>query len=153
MILAAQAVPSAAFLPCIAALPSGWTVVANSEIASGRATFLLQPGQAGLQPVRITLTATCDTVGAQQIPSPSGQPGMRRFDRRLTLVPEYSDVRYYIFPGGCATYQFVFAPGASPVLATTVASAVAFMPRSELVSYVQRTENLALCGRGATCPG
>ena len=78
---------------------------------------------------------------------------MRRFERPLNLVPEHSDVRYYVFPGGCVTYQFFFAPGASPVLATTVASALAFMPRSELVSYVQRTENLALCGRGATCPG
>ena len=27
------------------------------------------------------------------------------------------------------------------------------MPRSELVGYVQRTENLALCGRGARMPG
>ena len=78
---------------------------------------------------------------------------MRRFERPLSLVPAYSGVRYYVFPGGCVTYQFVLAPGASPVLATTVDSAVAFMPRSALVSYVRRTENLALCGRGATCPG
>ena len=117
MILAAQAVPSAAFLPCIAALPSGWTT-ADAEIASGRASFGLDSGQAGLQAVTITLTATCDISGAQQIPS--DQPGMRRFERPLSLVPKYSDVRYYTFPGGCATYQFVFAPGVSPVLATTV---------------------------------
>src|ERR1019366_1233514 len=117
MILAAQAVPSAAFLPCIAALPSGWTA-ALSQIASGRASFALNSGQAGLQAVTITLTATCDTSGAQQIPS--DQPGMRRFERPLSLVPEYSGVRYYTFPGGCATYQFAFAPGASPALATTV---------------------------------
>ena len=149
MILAAQAVPSAAFLPCVAALPSGWTVT-DPEIDGGRVSFLLNYGQAGLKPVTITLTATCDTTGAQPIPS---QPGMCRFERQLNLVPEHSDVRYYVFPGGCVTYQFFFAPGASPVLATTVASALAFMPRSELVSYVQRAENLALCGRGATCPG
>jgi hypothetical protein len=78
---------------------------------------------------------------------------MRRFERPLSLVPGYSDVRYYVFPGGCATYQFLFAPGASPVLAAAVDSAVAFMPRSELVRYVRRTEGLALCGRGAACPG
>ncbi len=149
MILAAQAVPSAAFLPCIAALPSGWTA-AHGQIASGRATFALNSGHAGLQTVTITLTATCDTSGAQRIPS--DQPGMRRFERPLSLVPKYSDIRYYTFPGGCATYQFVFAPGASPVLATTVDTAVAFMPRSALVSYVRRTEGLSLCGRGATCP-
>jgi tRNA A-37 threonylcarbamoyl transferase component Bud32 len=152
MILAAQAVPSAAFLPCIAALPSGWTAPGtDAEIASGQASFWLDSGQAGVQAVTITLTATCDTSGAQQIPSE--QPGMRRFERPLSLVPGYSDVRYYVFPGGCATYQFLFAPGASPVLAAAVDSAVAFMPRSELVRYVRRTEGLALCGRGAACPG
>ena len=130
--------------------PSGWTA-AGAEIASGRASFVLDSGQAGLQAVTITLTATCDTSGTQQIPS--DQPGMRRFERPPSLVPEYSAVRYYTFPGGCATFQFAFAPGASPALASTVDSAVAFMPRSVLAGYVRRTEGLALCGRGAACPG
>jgi hypothetical protein len=61
--------------------------------------------------VTITPTAACDTSGAQQIPS--DQPGMRRFERPPSVVPEYSGVRYCTFPGGCATYQFVLAPGAS----------------------------------------
>ena len=165
MILAAQAVPSAAFLPCIAALPSGWTA-ADPEIASGQASFVLNSGQAGRQSglnlslgpspaaqatVTITLTATCNTTGAQQIPS--DQPGMRRFERPPSLVPRYSDVRYSTFPGGCVTYRFAFAPGASPALATAVDSVAAFMPRSALVDYVRRTEGVALCGRGAACPG
>ena len=46
MILAAQAVPSAAFLPCIAALPSGWTA-GGAEIASGKASFSLDSDRAG----------------------------------------------------------------------------------------------------------
>ena len=78
----------------------------------------------------------------------SDQPGTRLFERPASLVPQYSDVRYYTFPGGCATYRFVFAPGASPGLATAVDSAVAFTPRAALVGYVRRTEGLALCGRG-----
>ena len=152
MILAAQAVPSAALLPCIAALPSGWTAPGtDAEIASGQASFWLNSGQGGVQAVTITLTATCDTSGAQQIPS--DQAGTRRFERPLSLVPQFSDVRYYTFPGGCATYQFLFAPGASPVLAAAVDSALSFTPRSALVGYVRRTEGLALCGRGAACPG
>ena len=165
MILAAQAVPSAAFLPCIAALPSGWTA-AGVEVSSGRASFELDSGSlagAGgvrfvlgqpvqqVQTVTITLTATCDIAGARQIPS--DEPGMRLFERPLSLVPKYSAVRYYSFPGGCVTYQFVLAPGASPAVTTAVDSAVAFMPRSVLVGYVRRTEDLVLCGRGAACPG
>ena len=64
-----------------------------------------------------------------------------------------ADLRYYTFPGGCVTYDFRFKPGASPVLAVAVDSALAFQPRSTLVDYIRHTEGLALCGRGAACPG
>ncbi len=164
MILSAQAVPSAALLPCIAALPAGWSV-GGTDIASGQASFALDSDRAGpasgliltlsspgiVNEVTITLTAACDTSGTRQIPS--DQPGTRLFERPASLVPQYSELRYYTFPGGCATYQFRFARGASQVVTTTVGTAVAFMPRSALVSYVRRTAGLALCGRGAACPG
>ena len=149
MILSAQAVPSAAFLPCLAELPSGWAT-GGADIASGRSTLWLDSDQAGSHAVAVTLTAACDTSGAHQIPS--DQPGMRRFERPLTLVPRFSSLRFYTFPGGCVTYRFSFAPDASPVLAGAADTAVAFMPRSAIVGYVRRTEGLALCGRGAACP-
>ena len=150
MILSAQAVPSAALLPCIAALPSGWSI-GGADIASGKSSFWLDSDRAGVRSATITLAAACDTAGAHQIPS--DQPGMRRFERPLSLVPQFSGVRFYTFPGGCVTYRFRFAPGASPVLAGPASTAVAFVPRSRLVSYVRQTEGLALCGRGAACPG
>jgi tRNA A-37 threonylcarbamoyl transferase component Bud32/membrane-associated phospholipid phosphatase len=150
MILSAQAVPSAALLPCIAALPSGWTI-GGADIVSGKTSLWLDSDRAGPRAVTVTLTATCDTTGAQQIPS--DQPGTRRFERPLSLVPQFSGERFYTFPGGCVTYEFRFAPGASPVLAGTASSAVDFVPRSRLVGYVRQTEGLALCGRGAACPG
>ncbi len=103
-----------------------------------------------LQTVTITLTATCDTSGAQQIPS--DQPGTRRFERPPSQVPGYSDVRYYTFPGGCATYRLSFAQGTSPALAVAVDNALAFESRSTLVNYVRHTEGLMLCGRDAACP-
>src|SRR5260370_4648145 len=55
MILAAQAVPSAAFLPCIAALPSGWAP-AGPDIASRKATFWLDSDQTLAPAVASTLT-------------------------------------------------------------------------------------------------
>ena len=150
MILSAQAVPSAAMLPCIAALPSGWSI-GGAGISSGKASLRLDSDRAGSGAITVTLTATCDTSGAQQIPS--DQPGMRRFEHPLSLAPQFSDLRFYTFPGGCVTYQFRFAPGASPVQAGAADIAVAFMPRSRLVAYVRHSEGLALCGRGAACPG
>jgi len=150
MILSAQAVPSAALLPCIAALPSGWQVD-GAEIASGKTRLWLDSDRAGPRAVTVTLTATCDTSGAGQIPS--DQPDTSRFERPLSLVPVFSGLRFYTFPGGCVTYEFHFRPGASPVLAVAVDSALAFQSRSSLVRHVWRTENLVLCGRGAACPG
>jgi len=148
MILSAQAVPSAASLPCLTALPSGWHV-GGADIASGHARFWLDSDQAGTHAVTITLTAHCDISGAQQIPS--DQPGARRFERPLSLRPQFTDLRFYTFPGGCVTYRFHFVRGASSLLAIPVGSAVALMPRATLVRHVKTTEGLTLCGRGAPC--
>ena len=63
MILAAQAVPSAAFLPCIAALPSGWTAVGGTEIASGQASFGLDSGRAGRRAASGSCSGRLDAQG------------------------------------------------------------------------------------------
>jgi len=125
--------------------------VGGAEVSSGKASLWLDSDRAGPRAVTVTLAAACDTTGARQIPS--DQPGTRRFERPLSLVTQFSDVRFYTFPGGCVTYQFRFSSGASPVLAGTATTAVGFVTRSKLVSYVRQTEGLALCGRGAACPG
>jgi hypothetical protein len=150
MILAAQAVPSAALVPCVSALPAGWQV-GGADIASGHSRFWLDSDQAGPGAVTVTLSATCDVSGAREIAS--DQPGTRRFERPLSLRPQFTGLRFYTFPGGCATYRFNFAPGESPHLAEPVDGAVAFTRRATLVDYIRSTEGLALCGRGAPCPG
>jgi hypothetical protein len=146
MILSAQAVPSAAWLPCISALPSGWQI-GGADIVSGHARFWLDSDQIGTRAVTVTLAAACDVSGARQ--APSDEPGTRRFDRAVRP----GGLRFYTFPGGCVSYRFDFAPAGSPLLAVGVHSAVAFMPRATLVSYIRDQESLALCGRGAACPG
>jgi membrane-associated phospholipid phosphatase len=148
MILSAQAVPSSAKLPCIAELPSGWTV-GGTDIRNGQSEFWLNSDRAGNRAVTVTLTARCDTSGAIRIPS--DQPGARRYERPLSLQPRFTLVRMYTFAGGCVTYKFSFAAGAAPSLGIPIDTAVAFQPRSVLVDYVQRTEGLALCGQGAVC--
>jgi hypothetical protein len=148
MILSAQAVPSAARLPCLTALPSGWHV-GGTDIASGHFRFWLDSDQAGAHAVTVTLSVACDTSGAQQIPS--DQPGTRRFERPLSLRSQFTGLRFYTFPGGCVTYRFNFTRGASSLLAIPVDGAVALMPRATLVQYIKNTEGLTLCGRDAPC--
>ena len=150
MILAAQAVPSAAQVPCLYALPSGWQV-AGTDIASGHVRFWLDSDLAGPQALTITLSAACDLSGTQQVPS--DQPGTRRFERPLSQGPQFAELRLYTFPGGCVSYLFNFEPGASALLADGIDGAVLLMPRAELVDHVRATEGLTLCGREAACPG
>lgn len=149
MILSAQAVPSSAKLPCIAELPSGWTAD-SADVGTGRAVFWLDSDQAGRRALTITLSAACDTSGAERIPS--DQPGVARFERPLSLQPRFTLVRMYTFPGGCISYRFSFADGAAPSLAIPVDTAIAFQPRSSVVNHVRQAEGLALCGLGAPCP-
>ena len=150
MILSAQAVPSSAMLPCVAALPAGWSI-GGATISSGKVSLWLDSDRAGPRAITVTLAAACDTSSAHQIPS--DQPGTQRFERPLSLRPQFSELRFYTFPGGCATYRFNFAPGASSVVAVAADSALSFVPRSVLVDSVRHTEDQTLCGRGAACRG
>jgi membrane-associated phospholipid phosphatase/tRNA A-37 threonylcarbamoyl transferase component Bud32 len=100
IILAAQAVPSAALVPCVGSLPAGWSVHDGADIVSGHATFWLDSDVAGTQALAVTLSATCDISGAQQVPS--DQPGTRRFDRPLSQQPQFAELRSYTFPGAAS---------------------------------------------------
>ena len=143
-------VPSSAMLPCIAALPSGWTED-GADTGNGRVVFWLDSDQGGPRAVTVTLTAACNTSGAVRVPS--DEPGAARYERPLALQPRFMLVRMYTVAGGCVTYQFSFATGAAPSLAIFVDEAIAFEPRSVLVASIRHSEGLALCGRGAACPG
>ena len=151
MILAAQAVPSAALVPCVAELPSGWQV-GGADIASGHARFWLDSDQAGARAVTITLSAACDVSGAQADPvRPAGHAAVRapaepgaRSSPACASTPS---------PAAAPPTGSTSRPARPRSWPTAVDSAVGFMPRARLVDYVRDTEGLALCGRGAPCPG
>jgi len=142
MILMARAVPSAEQLPCIRSLPLGWRV-SGVTIVRGRATFeLLDTGadRGGGGHIRlaiaqgfessavdVTLTPTCSVTGED----PTNQ----------AIEVE----------GGCVTYHSVRA-GAEPVPSFDPDAGLSFVPRSQLVTFVERDEDLILCGAGAPCP-
>jgi hypothetical protein len=148
-ILTAQAVPSAAKVPCLSTLPSGW-MYGGGDIHSGQAGFWLDSDRAGMRAVTVALTERCDVSGAHEVPS--DEAGSRRFEKPSSLVPRLTDVRSYVFTGGCVTYRFAFASGAPTALVFDVDAAVSFVPRADLVAFVRDSEHLELCGRGASCP-
>lgn len=68
MILTAQAVPGADFIPCIEALRPGWRFE-HVQARSGQAFFTLDSDRMGVDFLRVTLLASCDVGAAQEVDS------------------------------------------------------------------------------------
>ena len=84
---------------------------------------------------------------------PTDEVGTRRFEEPERLPPDLQSTRYYLFEGGCVTYEFAFAGDASASLMFDADNALAFQPRCRLVDEVRDRSGLRLCGAGAPCPG
>ena len=153
LVLAAQAVPTASLLPCIEEFPVGW-IFGGSDIENGLASFWLDSDRAGFRAVRVSLTVTCDVSEAIEVTPGQDEAGTRRFEKPISLRPQFVADRYYVFEGGCVTYRFAFNPNASPALAVDIDDALSFRPRLPLVERMRETVGLELCGFGASpCPG
>jgi hypothetical protein len=151
LILIAQSVPSAAFVPCIAAFPVGWTF-GGEHIDAGRSEFWLDSDRAGSRAVTVSLDRTCDTSGAVRVPVEPDEAGTVRFESPRSLPPHFAGDRFYRFPGGCVTYQFAFGPDATFTQALEATSALTFFPRDKGVALLRR-DGLTLCGADVHCPG
>jgi membrane-associated phospholipid phosphatase/tRNA A-37 threonylcarbamoyl transferase component Bud32 len=153
MIIMAQAVPTASAVPCLAALPAGWTV-GGVRANRGDARFWLDSDQAGRHAVEVTLRPQdqCDLAGATEVAS--DETGMRRYERPTKLPPGLRADRMYVTDGECVTYRFAFNGNTNGSAIVVLDGALAFQPRTDLVREVERRSGLALCGVGAPpCTG
>jgi hypothetical protein len=153
MTLMAQSVPDASSVPCLAALPAGWTF-GSMKIRRGESTFSLDSDKGGADAVRVSLRRSdrCTTGAATEVPS--DEPGMRRFEHIEQLPPTLRSTRTYVFPGGCITYRFAIDAERSAALLFDADTALAMQARQPLVDQVREDSNLRLCGAGAPpCPG
>lgn len=151
VVLIAQAVPSAAYGPCISEFPAGWTF-GGARIRRDRPEFWLDSDRAGFRAVTVILTRACDVTKAVEVPQEAGEPPMKRYEEPNALPPSFSGNRYYVFPGGCVTYRFNFADGATFAQAVEATQALSFVSRALGVSELAK-EGFTLCGRGVPCPG
>jgi hypothetical protein len=145
-------VPSATEVPCVATLPAGWEL-GGTHVERHDASFWLDSDRGGDKAVtaRLVPRDECDVTGAT--PVPSDEVGTERFERPDRLHPALRSTRYYLFPGGCVTYEFAFDESADPALMFSAEQALAFEPRATLVEHVRDTTGLDLCGAGAECAG
>jgi hypothetical protein len=152
LILLAQSVPSATYVPCIKEFPAGWSF-GGMDIQSGEAEFWLFSDRAGERAVTVLLTEECDVGRAVRVPTDADEAGLARYEEPRALPPLFSGDRFYVFPGGCITYRFAFAPGASFSLAVEATEALSFLSRAVGAEELREEQGLELCGAGVDCPG
>lgn len=110
LVLMAQAVPDAAYLPCVGELPEGW-MMEDVEVTRGRAEMRIVVDQmtGGGSRIAVTLSPSCPPAeGAER---DSGIDAVRRVDTIAEGARGHEiATRTYRFAGGCVLERFDLAP-------------------------------------------
>jgi tRNA A-37 threonylcarbamoyl transferase component Bud32 len=128
--LMAQSVPSASLVPCVRALPVGWSV-GNVAVNDGRSVLTLDHDRAGDRALVVRLTAACDPSGAVQGPSPIA--GVRHSQRTESSAGgEFSATWYDQFPGACVTSRLHLTTDPNGEFAAQAPQVLGFTTRAAL---------------------
>jgi hypothetical protein len=127
--LQAQAVPSASVVPCVRALPVGWSL-GNVAVNDGRSVIALNHDRAGGEAMVARLTAGCATGQAAE--EPSGQEGVRRYRLVERQAPFFTVVRFDVFPGGCLTTRIRTPTVNRAEVTGSAAGILGLIPRGQL---------------------
>jgi hypothetical protein len=138
VILMAQSVPTASFVPCLEGMPVGWHF-AGLDARSGSAKFWLDSDRYGTHAIEVRLDDNCDTSGATEIPSE--QPDMRRLEQVAQVSPQFIGRRYYLFDGGCISVVFTLAGSDSSEPLAVATQGLGVVPRDALRDLVREDSN------------
>jgi tRNA A-37 threonylcarbamoyl transferase component Bud32 len=133
--LQAQAVPSASLVPCVRALPVGWSL-SDVAVNDGRSVIALHHDRTGGDAMVARLTAGCDVGQAAE--RASGQPGVRRYQLVERQGPDFSAVRFDVFPGGCLTTRIRALASSQAEVTAAVPGIIGFAPRAMLAQALEQ---------------
>jgi hypothetical protein len=133
--LQAQAVPSAALVPCVRSLPTGWTV-GNVFVNNGQSMISMDSDRSGTGAMVVRLTAACDP--AKATPITSDHRDVRRYQMSETRPATFSSTRFDVFPGGCVTTRLSAPAARASVVATEAPQILGFTSRQTLQQELER---------------
>lgn len=125
-ILMAESVPTASLIPCVEALPAGWTYRAFEANDTGSTFSLEEPGSGGLLEVR--LLSSCQVSGSSM--PIRGFPSAQQY--RSVQADGARVVWTLTFPGGCSRAELSFPAPPPDREVTRLDQVISFIPRSDL---------------------
>lgn len=138
----AQSVPEAAYVPCVATLPPGWSF-AGLHVTDDGARIDLESDRSE-RPVRIRLRDRCGVAGATPI-APRDE-GVRTLHAVTSITPRVAGRLLDVFPGGCIVTEYDFDRGAHVPLFAELQQAVGLRSRLEVRQEVEDRFDIRLDG-------
>jgi hypothetical protein len=133
VVLMAQSVPTATWVPCLEGMPVGWHF-AGLDARSDSAAFWLDSDRHGTHALEVRLAESCDTTLASEIPS--DRPDMVRMERVLQVTPLFVSRRFYLFEGGCITVLFKISGEDRSEPLAVATQGIGAVPRDDLRELV-----------------
>ncbi len=134
VVVMAQSVRGAQWLPCVRQVPVGWSFGAIIP-KDGESSVRFDSDRDGRAALTVLLRPSCDVGGATEVPSE--QPGMRRYERVSRVSSGYGGERYYTFAGGCVTYQFNLRGSTRADGVAAISEALGFVSRDSVARQVR----------------
>ena len=134
IVLMAQAVETASWLPCLDNVPLGWHL-SEVQIRDGSGQFWLDSDRDGVRAIEVALTGSCDARKASEIPS--DREGMRRLELVSQLSPVYVGTRFYMFDGGCLAIYFRLAGENRSEPLAVVTEGIDMVRRADVEAHVR----------------
>jgi hypothetical protein len=138
LLIMAQAVPEAQWLPCIRTIPPGWDFT-EIRPRDGQASLFFNSDRDGVHALTVLLRPSCDLTGATAVPSE--QPEMRRYERVTRVSSGYGGERHYVFAGGCVTLRFDLRGSTRGEPVAAAAESIAFLSRRNLDEMVRQVSD------------
>lgn len=141
VVLMAQAVPTASWVPCLDAVPLGWQL-SDVQIRDGSGRFFLDGDRDGVRAIEVRLSASCDKGDATAVPS--DRAGVQRMELVTRMSPDYVGTRFYVFHGGCLSVHFRLSGDdrAEPLAVAT--EGIELVPRDDVEAHVHEASGRRL---------
>ena len=133
VVLMAQSVPTASWVPCLKTMPLGWQF-RGLDARSNSASFWLGPTDEPTHAIEVRLTESCATDSATQVRSDRAE--MTRLQVVSQVTPDSIGRRLYLFDGGCITMAFTLGGKNSSEGLAVGTQAFDAVPRDELREMV-----------------
>lgn len=134
-LIVAQSVTTATQIPCLLDLPNGWSV-GTVRVDDNHTRVSLNSDRAGDAAAVLRFDEECDVGDAVRTPTPLPAD---RYDLIEQVEPSFRAKRFYVFPGGCASWTFAFDAGADAGESVLIGDTLSMVSREDLQRSISDT--------------